>query len=171
MSTSVMEHQCNLVYPISVDTLSWVLDTRGISWVDNMKRMMTMNIEKEKRDGILIFRLGEIYTLDDFIYFWDLAMKETPPELLEEALNAKHIIIDCTKLKGIEQTGGEIFFLQRKFEKRNKGKFLYCGLGVEQEKMLRFLSKEMTESKDIEIQNFPSLEKAIEFISSHLSEH
>ena len=85
------------------------------------------------------------------------------PEI-SEVFSADHIIIDCTNLKGIEETGGEIFFLQLKFEKGKSGKFLYCGLDADLEKLFNFLAKDMTESKDIKIQNFPTRQEAVDFI-------
>ena len=121
-----------------------------------------MSVAKEILGDTVVFTLGEIYTLSDFIYFWDMVMKDTPE--LEEVLSAKHIIIDCTKLKGVEQTAGEIFFLQQKFERRNEGRFSYCGLGAEQKRLFTLLSGDVTKSAQPRIQNFLSRQEAMESI-------
>ena len=66
-----------------------------------------MNIGKEWVGKILIFTFGEVYDFDEYHYFSDTVMKNGAD--LPEILNAQHIIMDCTKLKGIVETDGEIF--------------------------------------------------------------
>lgn len=122
-----------------------------------------MSIQKQKVDNILIFKLPDYYTTEDFTYFWEIAIKETAET--EEIFSAAYILVDCSKLKGIEQTGGELFLLQQKFEGRKKGNFFYCGLDSEQEKLFLELAYHST-GKKLTIRNFKTCEEALRYIKS-----
>lgn len=122
-----------------------------------------MSFIKEIKDKILIFKLEEFYLIEDYAYFWELAIEEN--DEFKNSLSFMNIIIDCSRLKHVDQTAGEIFIFQNKFEEKTNGKFVYCGLDDKMLKMFNFFASKLAGIKEPKIINYPGLEDAIAALS------
>lgn len=113
-----------------------------------------MIVKIESKGEIVIVGLEKTYS-NDTIY--DM-MKFAKSEVLK---NAKHVIVDCTKLEAIDSMGTELFKIRDDFIAAGGEHFYFSGLDEMGEEAINGFG---SASGYQPIRNFPSVEEAIEFI-------
>jgi hypothetical protein len=126
---------------------------------DILERSIDMTVIKEELGNILILKLGSFYSIEDYGFFWEMAVEENDEFI--NVLTFESIIIDCRKLKGLDQTAGEIFILQNKFEEKTGGQFIYCGLDNKLYKAFTFFARKLAGIEEPNIVNYDTIDQAL----------